>query len=42
MLNLPAYINNTDGKTANNKGAYNAPLLKNSVIFADRFYNDFS
>ena len=40
--NLPAYINITDGKTADNKGAYDVPLLKNSVIVADRFYNDFS
>jgi hypothetical protein len=40
--NLPAYINITDGKTADNKGAYDIPLLKNSVIVADRFYNDFS
>ena len=40
--NLPAYINISDGKTADNKGAYDVPLLKNSVIVADRFYNDFS
>ena len=40
--NLPAYINITDGKTADNKGAYDIPLLKGSVILADRFYNDFS
>jgi hypothetical protein len=40
--NLPAYINITDGKTADNKGAYDIPLLKSSVIVADRFYNDFS
>ena len=39
--NLPAYINITDGKTADNKGAYDVPLLKGSVIVADRFYNDF-
>jgi hypothetical protein len=38
--NLPAYVNITDGKTADNKGAYNVPLLKGSVIVADRFYND--
>lgn len=38
---LPNYINITDGKTADNKGAYEIPLLKNSVIVADRFYNDF-
>ncbi len=40
--NLPAYLNVTDGKTADNKGAYDIPLLKGSVIVADRFYNDFS
>jgi hypothetical protein len=40
--NLPAYINITNGKTADNKGAYDVPLLKGSVIVADRFYNDFS
>jgi hypothetical protein len=40
--NLPAYVNITDGKTADNKGAYSIPLLKGSVIVADRFYNDFS
>lgn len=39
---LPAYVNITNGKTADNKGAYDIPLLKNSVIVADRFYNDFS
>lgn len=37
-----AYVNITDGKTADNKGAYDIPLLKGSVIVADRFYNDFS
>jgi len=40
--NLPAYINITNGKTADNKGAYDIPLIKNSVVVADRFYNDFS
>ena len=39
--NLPAYVNITDGKTADNKGAYGIPLVKRSVIVADRFYNDF-
>lgn len=39
---LPAYVNITNGKTADNKGAYDIPLLKHSVIVADRFYNDFS
>jgi hypothetical protein len=40
--NLPAYVNITNGKTADNKGAYQVPLLKGSVIVADRFYNDSS
>lgn len=39
--NLPAYVNITDGKTADNKGAYEVPVHKGSVIVADRFYNDF-
>jgi hypothetical protein len=39
--NLPAYINITNGKTDDNKGAYDIPLLKGSVIEADWFYNDF-
>jgi hypothetical protein len=39
--NLPAYVNITDGKTADNKGAYDVPMHKGSVIVADRFYNDF-
>ena len=38
---LPVYVNITDGKTADNKGAYDIPLLKGSVIVADRYYNDF-
>jgi Transposase DDE domain/Domain of unknown function (DUF4372) len=40
--NVPAYVNITNGKTADNKGAYDIPLHKGSVIVADRFYNDFS
>lgn len=40
--NLPAYVNITNGKTADNNGAYDIPLLKGSVIVADRFYNDLS
>jgi hypothetical protein len=40
--NLPAYVNVTDGKTADNKGAHDIPLHKGSVVVADRFYNDFS
>jgi len=39
--NLPAYVNITEGKTADNKGVYDIPLQANSVIVADRFYNDF-
>lgn len=39
--NLPIYVNITDGKTADNKGAYDIPLIKQSVIVADRYYNDF-
>lgn len=39
--NLPIYVNITDGKTADNKGAYDIPLIALSVIVADRFYNDF-
>jgi len=39
---LPAYVNITNGKTADNKGAYDVPLIKQSVIVVDRFYNDFS
>lgn len=39
---LPSYVNITDGKTADNKGAYDIPLIKASVIVADRFYNDFA
>ncbi len=33
--NLPVYINFTNGKKADNKGAYELPLLKGSVIVAD-------
>lgn len=40
--NLPAYVNITDGKTADNKGAMDIPLVKGSVVVADRFYNDFN
>lgn len=39
---LPVYVNITDGKTADNKGAVGIPLQKGSVIVADRFYNDFN
>jgi hypothetical protein len=39
--NLPTYVNITDGKIADNKGAYVIRLLIRSVIVVDRFYNDF-
>lgn len=35
-------MNITNGKTADNKGPYDVPLHKASVIVANRFYNDFS
>lgn len=38
--NLPSYVNITEGRTPDNKGAYDIPLVKNSVIVADRFYGD--
>lgn len=38
--NLPAYVNITNGKTADNKGAADIPMVKGSVVVADRFYND--
>ncbi|MFT6246068.1 MAG: hypothetical protein ACJA0U_001980 [Salibacteraceae bacterium] len=38
--NLTAYVSITNGKTADNKGAYDVPLLKGSLIVADHFYND--
>ncbi len=39
---LPSYINITNGKTADNKGAEEIPIQKQSVVVADRFYQDFS
>lgn len=38
---LPLYVNITNGKTGDNKGAYNIPIQKGAVIVADRYYNDF-
>lgn len=38
---LPVYVNITEGRVGDNKGAYNIPLEKGSVIVADRYYNDF-
>ena len=39
---LPIYVNITDGKKADNKGAEHIPIQKGAVIVADRYYNDFS
>lgn len=39
--NLPVYVNVTNSKVADNKGALDIPLVKGSVVVADRFYNDF-
>lgn len=38
---LPTYVNITEGSVGDNKGAYDIPLQKGSVIVADRYYNDF-
>ena len=38
---LPVYVNITEGSVGDNKGAYDLPLVKGSVIVADRYYNDF-
>jgi hypothetical protein len=37
---LPVCVNVTTGKTADNKGAYDIPLIPGSVVVADRFYAD--
>jgi hypothetical protein len=42
MVICPADVNLTDGKIADNKGAYDVPLLKGSVIVGGRFYSDLS
>jgi hypothetical protein len=39
---LPVYVNITNGKTGDNKGAYGIAVLKGTVIVADRYYNDFT
>lgn len=39
--NIPVYVNVTDGKTGDNRGAFDIPLTKGSVVVADRFYADF-
>lgn len=38
---LPSFIHITNGKVADNKGAEEIPIPENSVIVADRFYQDF-
>lgn len=38
---LPVYAYITDGKTADNKAAFDMPMPKDSVIVSDRYYNDF-
>lgn len=40
--NLPSYICLTDGKTGDNKAAYQMPVPAGSVVVADRFYTDFT
>jgi hypothetical protein len=40
--NLPSYIHITDGKVGDNKGAVDIPLVRRSVIVADRYYFDSS
>ena len=39
---LPSYIHITNGKVADNKGATEIAIPTNSVVVADRFYQDFS
>jgi hypothetical protein len=39
---LPSFINITNGKVADNKGAEEIPIPAESVVVADRFYQDFS
>ena len=39
---LPLYVNISDGKTGDNKGADDIPIQKGAVIVADRYYNDFT
>lgn len=39
--NSSMYVNITNGKIADNKGAYDIPFVKGGVIVADRFYNNF-
>ena len=39
---LPAYLNLSDGKTADNRVARDIPISKGSVVVADRYYTDFA
>lgn len=39
---LPHYVNITEGKIGDNKGANSMSLTPGSVVVADRYYNDFS
>jgi hypothetical protein len=39
---IPAYVNITEGKTADNKAAFGLPTHAGSVLVADRFYADFA
>lgn len=38
---LQLYVNISDGKTGDNKGAYDISIQKGAVIVVDRYYNDF-
>lgn len=40
--NMPAYLNITEGKKADNKAAKDIPLSPGSVIVADRGYSDYA
>ena len=39
---LPEFVNVTDGKCGDNKGAFDIPISSHSVVVADRGYCDFS
>ena len=39
---LPEFVNITDGKCGDNRGALDIPVSPHSVVFADRGYCDFS
>lgn len=38
---IPVFMSISDGKTGDNKAAFDIPLQKGSVVVADRFYLDF-